>query len=165
MANASWNHRDKRLVRLSKALTQILRYTGPRLGLQFDEDGWCTVKDLIRHVCGNTRRKEEEYTAADINKTLTLSQSRRGERRFEYDNTKSYVRATKKRDLHLEKNYSSHDAPAWSQLGSSSDEDKAAGYKCHDFKKSMSTSGDWSANKRNQSDGSTGATEDPCIIA
>jgi len=77
---------DRRLVRLSKFLSYLLRHHPEAMGLELDDAGWVSVEDLVSAA----RRQGRPISQADILEMLEQSEKKR----FTLSKNGEFIRAS-----------------------------------------------------------------------
>jgi putative RNA 2'-phosphotransferase len=85
---------EKRLTKISKFLSLILRHKPQTIGLTLDENGWANVDELLA-ACA---KKGNAFTRADLEEVVATNDKKR----FSFDETQTKIRANQGHSLKLE---------------------------------------------------------------
>ncbi|WP_067820221.1 RNA 2'-phosphotransferase [Nocardia inohanensis] len=88
---------EKQLVRTSKRLSRHLRHAPEEIGIALDAAGWVPVSELLAALDSHGRR----VTPAELDEVV----ARNNKRRFEFDGTRTRIRASQGHTVAVELEY------------------------------------------------------------
>jgi putative RNA 2'-phosphotransferase len=95
---------EKRRIKTSKFLSLILRHAPETVGLQFDENGWVKVDDLIKACAKNGRT----FTFAELCEVVETNDKKR----FSFDASGEKIRANQGHSVEVEIEFERKTPPA-----------------------------------------------------
>lgn len=94
---------EKQLTQISKFLSLVLRHQTETIAIQFDENGWTDVKDLID--------KANNYGIKFDRETLNHLVATNSKKRFAFNDTFDKIRASQGHSIEIELGYSNQKPP------------------------------------------------------